>query len=141
MVSADLPELTDLWIAVWQKAVPRIDFETRRTWFVDRMTAHRAAGARTIVALHGGDLVGFVVVDSASGYLDQIAAADAWQGRGLASALLDAAKAAAPAGIDLHVNRDNARAICFYQKHGFAISGEEINPNSGAPIYQMSWRP
>jgi putative acetyltransferase len=141
MVAADLPELTDLWVAVWQKAVPRIDFETRRVWFVDRMAAHRAAGARTIVALHGGAIVGFVVVDPATGYLDQIVAADAWQRRGLASALLDAAKAAAPSGIDLHVNQDNARALRFYEKHGFAVSGEDINPNSGAPIYKMSWRP
>jgi putative acetyltransferase len=140
MVAADLPELTDLWIAVWQTAVPHIDFETRRVWFVDRMAAHAAAGARTIVALHEGDIVGFVVVDPATGYLDQIAAAETWQGGGLASALVDAAKAAAPAGIDLHVNQDNARAIRFYEKHGFAVSGEGINPNSGAAIYKMSWR-
>ena len=49
--------------------------------------------------------------------------------------------ALSPCGLDLHVNRDNARAIRFYEKHGFAVSGEEANPRSGAPIYKMSWRP
>ena len=34
----------------------------------------------------------------------------------------------------------DARAIRFYEKHGFAISGEETNPRSGAPVYRMSWR-
>ena len=56
------------------------------------------------------------------------------------TALVDAAKLASPSGLDLHVNRDNARAIRFYQKHGFVISCEELNPRSGAPVYKMSWR-
>ena len=32
-------------------------------------------------------------------------------------------------------------AISFYEKHGFAIRGQELNPRSGAPIYRMTWRP
>ena len=55
-------------------------------------------------------------------------------------ALVDAAKCASPSGLDLHVNCDNTRAIRFYEKHGFAVSAEETNPRSGAPIYRMSWR-
>jgi putative acetyltransferase len=41
----------------------------------------------------------------------------------------------------LRVNRDNVRAIRFYEKHDFTVSGEEVNPRSGAPVYRMSWRP
>jgi putative acetyltransferase len=39
------------------------------------------------------------------------------------------------------VNQDNARAIRFYEKHGFAVAGIDSNPRSGAPLYRMSWRP
>ncbi len=46
-----------------------------------------------------------------------------------------------PAGLDLHVNKDNTRAIHFYEKHGFVISGEALNWRSGAPVHKMSWRP
>jgi putative acetyltransferase len=151
MVSADLPEMTDLWIASWQAAMPHIDFEARRVWFVDRMIAHREAGARTIVALHSGDIVGFVVIDPATGYLDQIAVAPSRQGQGkdkgqgkgqgFAAMLLAQAKKIAPGRIDLDVNQTNARAIRFYQREGFEIAGEAVNPNSGAPIYRMRWQP
>jgi putative acetyltransferase len=141
LMSADLPEVTDLWVASWQAAMPHIDFEARRAWFVERMTAHREAGARTIVALNGGDIVGFVFIDPATGYLDQIAIAPSRQGEGFATALLARAKEIAPRGIALDVNVNNARAIRFYQREGFSIAGESVNPNSGAPIYQMQWRP
>ena len=29
----------------------------------------------------------------------------------------------------------------YLAQSGFAVSGEEANPRSGAPIYKMSWRP
>ena len=67
-------------------------------------------------------------------------APEAW-GLGVASALIDEAKRISPAGLNLHVNKDNARAIRFYEKHGFVISGEALNWRSGAPVHKMSWRP
>lgn len=141
-VAADLPDITELWIATWQAAYPAIDFEARRGWFIDRMAEHRDGGARTIVALtESSAMAGFVVIDAATGYLDQIAVATGEQGGRVAAALIAAAKAAAPSGIDLHVNQDNGRAIRFYEKHGFAESGTDVNPHSGAPILKMSWRP
>jgi len=41
----------------------------------------------------------------------------------------------------LLVNKDNARAIRFYEKHGFRYAGEDKNPVSGRPVNKMSWRP
>ena len=41
----------------------------------------------------------------------------------------------------LLVNKDNARAIRFYEKHGFVYAGEDKNPVSGKPVNRMSWRP
>ena len=72
--------------------------------------------------------------------LATLPAPEAW-GSELARELVDAAKEIAPAGLDLHVNQDNVRAIRFYEKHGFAISGKDVNPRSGKPLYRMSWRP
>jgi putative acetyltransferase len=85
--------------------------------------------------------VGFVTVDPKTRYLDQIVVApEAW-GSEVAAALLAEARRLSPDGLDLKVNADNARAIRFYEKHGFVISGEEVNPRSGAPVHVMSWRP
>ena len=55
--------------------------------------------------------------------------------------LIDAAKQIGREGLYLHVNKDNARALDFYRKSGFAIAGEDVNPRSGAPVYMMTWRP
>jgi putative acetyltransferase len=96
--------------------------------------------AETAATDRTAEIAGFVTVDPSTGYLDQIVVApEAW-GSPVAAALVGAAKRIAPRGLDLHVNQDNARAIRFYEKHGFAITGEDANPRSGAPVYKMSWR-
>ena len=74
-------------------------------------------------------------------YLDQIVVAPEALGLGRRAALLDEAKRLSPRGLDLLVNKDNARAIRFYEKHGFAYAGEDKNPVSGKPVNRMRWRP
>ena len=87
------------------------------------------------------EVIGFVTVDPATGYLDQLVVApEAW-GAKLADVLIVAAKETAPAGLDLHVNQDNRRAIRFYERQGFTVSGKDVNALSGKPVLRMSWRP
>jgi putative acetyltransferase len=54
--------------------------------------------------------------------------------------VLDEAKRISPTGLDLLVNKDNARAIRFYEKHGFIYAGEDKNPVSGKPVNRMKWQ-
>ena len=141
MLPADLPETIDVRVAAWQAAYPAIDFEARRGWTVGRINELERTGSVSIVALQGCRIVGALVVNPATGYLDQIVVATESQGRGVANVLLAEARRLSPAGLDLHVNQDNGRAIRFYEKNGFATMSEDVNPRSGAPIYKMSWRP
>jgi putative acetyltransferase len=129
-----------LWQRTWQQAYPHIDFAARVAWWRERWRSELVPTCVITVAMVDAAMAGFVTVDPRTGYLDQLVAApEAW-GSGAAAALISAAKEQSPGGLDLHVNRDNIRAIRFYEKHGFAVSGEETNPRSGAPIYRMSWR-
>jgi len=138
---ADEDAAVELWRRTWQLAYPQIDFAARLEWWRQRWRDELVPVATITVADAQGDIVGFVTVDPRSFDLDQIVVApEAW-GMGIASALLAQAKHISPAGLDLHVNTDNARAIRFYEKHGFVISGEAINWRSGAPVHKMSWRP
>ncbi|MGZ3409544.1 MAG: GNAT family N-acetyltransferase [Xanthobacteraceae bacterium] len=130
----------DVWVAAWQDAYPSIDFGARRGWAAQHIAGLEKSGALSSVAVCGNAIVGLVVVDPAIGYLDQIVVATEQQGTGVAEALLAHACALSPKGVDLHVNQDNARAIAFYQKHGFVISGADVNVRSGAPTHKMSWR-
>jgi putative acetyltransferase len=73
-------------------------------------------------------------------YLDQIVVAPEHWGSDIALKLLDEAKRISPQGLDLLVNKDNARAIRFYEKHGFIYAGEDKNPVSGIAVNRMAWR-
>ena len=141
MQPADLPETLDLWVAAWQAAYPAIDFNARRGWTADRIAELGRTGSQTLIALKARRIVGAMVVNPDTGYLDQIVVAVDCQGSGMAETLLAEAQRLSPTKLDLHVNQDNARAIHFYEKHGFVKTGEDVNPRSGAPIYLMRWRP
>jgi len=113
--AADEAAAIELWRTTWQQAYPAIDFTARVDWWRSRWRHELVPNASIVVVQIGGELIGFVTVERATGYLDQIV-------------------------VDLQVNQDNSRAVRFYKKHGFAISGEDVNPRSGAPVYRMRWR-
>jgi len=138
---ADEDVLIELWRRSWQHAYPDIDFAARLAWWRERWREEIAPSARITVAERAGAIVGFVTIDPGSGYLDQIVVApEAW-GSGVAEALLGEVKLVCPQRIELHVNQDNARAVRFYEKHGFEITGESKNPRSGRPVFAMKWEP
>jgi putative acetyltransferase len=139
--AADEDAAIELWRQTWQVAYPAIDFSGRLEWWRQRWRNELVPAATITVAEMNGQMVGFVTVDPVSLDLDQIVvASEAW-GSGVASILLAEAKRISPRGLDLHVNKDNARAIRFYEKQGFVICGEAMNWRSGAPVHKMSWRP
>lgn len=138
---ADQEATIELWRRTWQAAYPNIDFAARTEWWRARWRDELLPVATVTVAEADGAMIGFVTVDPTTGYLDQIVIApEAW-GSGGAQALVAEAKRIAPTGLDLHVNADNARAIRFYEKHGFVIAGPDKNPISGKPVFKMSWKP
>ena len=137
--AADEDAAIELWRSSWQAAYPAIDFSARLGWWRERWRRELVPVARITVAEVDGGLQGLVTVDPRTGYLDQIVVAPHAWGSGVAEALLEEAKRISPA-LDLKVNTDNARAIRFYKRHGFDISGEGVNENSGRPVYTMTWR-
>ncbi len=137
----DEDAITALWLRTWQAAYRQIDFAARLDWWRERWARELVPQTQIVVAEHRGTLVGFVTVDQATRYLDQIVVAPEHWGSGVAGALLQTAKRLSPCGLDLDVNTDNIRAIRCYEKHGFCISGAGFNPSSGSPVHRMSWRP
>ena len=132
-----------LWQRAWQEAYPQIDFSKRLAWFREHWSDLQLH-SRIIVAefsIPPHRLAGFVAVSPRSGYLDQIVVTPEAQHLGVGQALIDAAKQIGRDGLYLHVNKDNARGLAFYQKCGFVIAGEDVNRRSGAPVYMMTWRP
>jgi len=138
--AADEDAAIELWRRTWTQHYPHIDFNSRVAWWRERWRNELVPVTHIVLAEQAGMLIGFVTIEPNTMYLDQIVVApEAW-GSGVALALLDEAKRISPKGIDLLVNKDNARAIRFYEKHGFTYAGEDRNPVSGKPVYRMSWR-
>src|SRR5215475_10792833 len=119
-----------LWQRTWQQAYPAIDFAARVAWWRERWKSELVAKASIIVAEQAGNLIGFVTIDSEA-YLDQLVVAPEHWGSDVATALVDEAKRLSPEHITLLVNKDNARAIRFYERSGFVHAGEDFNPTSG----------
>jgi putative acetyltransferase len=139
--TADEDAAIELWQRSWQFAYPDIDFAARVGWWRERWRRELVPQARIMVAEMDGVLEGFVTVDPASGYLDQIVVAPEFWGSNVGALLLDEAKRISPRRLDLLVNKDNDRAIAFYEKHGFTLAGDDVNPVSGRPVHRMQWRP
>lgn len=136
----ELPRLADLWVASWREAMPEIDFLARRAWFCDHLLQLESAGAVTVCALDGSNrLIGFVTVDPATAYLDQIAIAPEAKGSAAAALLLAEARRLSPDGLALDVNQDNARALRFYEREGFKKIAEDVNPRSGLKTWRLHW--
>ena len=137
---ADEEAAIALWLRSWQKAYPDIDFSARLAWWRERWRNELVGHNYIVVADGAGGMIGFVTVDPKTYYLDQIVVApEAW-GSGIAEALVAEARRLSPGGLDLQVNQDNARAIRFYLKQGFVITGEDKNA-AGRLTYWMKWRP
>ncbi len=138
---ADEDAAIELWRRTWQHHFPQIDFKERLPWWRERWRQELVPVADIVVAESNGDLIGFVTIDPKNSYLDQLVVAPEHWGSPAAALLLDAAKRRSPSGIELLVNKDNARAIRFYEKHGFKFLGEDKNPVSGRPVNRMGWTP
>ena len=139
-IPADEDAAIDLWRRTWQHHYPHLNFNERVAWWRQRWRNELVPVARIALAEAYGALVGFVTVDPKTMYLDQIVVAPELWGSRVALRLLDEAKRISPRGLDLLVNKDNFRAIRFYEKHGFKYAGEDTNPVSGQPVIRMAWR-
>jgi putative acetyltransferase len=143
--SADEDGAIALWLRSWQAAYPALDFAARLDWWRRRWRSELLPAAVVTIAeadgAEGPTMIGFVTVDPRTRYLDQIVVAPECWGIGIGAALIAEARRISPGGLDLDVNTDNARAIRFYGKQGFVISGAGVNAISGKPVHRMSWRP
>ncbi len=127
-----------LWLETWRQAYPSINFDARIDWWRNRWRTELVPVAQIVVAEQDGALLGFVTIDG-TGYLDQLVVSPAQWGSNVSKALVDEAKRRSPDGVTLKVNADNFRAIRFYERNGFAKTGEEVN-SSGRAVWLMAWR-
>ena len=88
---------------------------------VDWITNTVMAEDEVVVAEVEGGIAGFVAMSSGGDHLQHLYVHPDLQGRGIGTALLERAKAGAPAGFRLWVFQANAGARRFYERHGLRV--------------------
>ena len=131
----DLEPLVAIWLAgnldahpfipaeYWQAHLPmlREALPQASVW-----VAATDQGPLGFLGLQGDSIAGLFVAPAA-------------RGRGIGAKLLDTAKALHPL-LTLGVYRQNARAVRFYRRQGFAVVEEHPAPPGGIPEYRMVWQ-
>jgi GNAT superfamily N-acetyltransferase len=100
-----------------------------------------AASQHIVVAEDGGTVVGFAVADLAQGLLAQIFVEPGRKRQGIGHHLLSWAQRSMPDGFRLHTLVDNSVSRAFYERHGLAEGGVEINPINGMKTIEYRWAP
>ncbi len=132
--------VVDLWVASWNATMPEIDFSKRGQWLRQRLAEHKAAGVAILCAVDDADLpLGFVTVDPGSGHIDQLAVNLHRFGAGIGTELIAAARQVAPGDLLLEVNQENARAVRFYEREGFVVTGEGTIGIKRRKTWFMHW--
>ena len=114
-------EVADLWAPHWGSHLPPLSFHDRHDWLFDHIENLHEAGSRTVCAVNArtGGVAGFVTFDPAARTLHQIVVASSARGTGAATMLLNEAKRLSPGGLSVDVDRENARAVRFFEREGF----------------------
>lgn len=121
-------------------AFPQIPYPESDEWWQTRL--REVMGQNSVwVAEVDGAIAGFLAMDAAGGYVDQLFVDVDAQSTGIGSALLAMAMSLSPNGLGLHTLVENAPARAFYEKRGFRAAGLETEAFGGRPNVEYVWRP
>lgn len=135
----DLQATADLWQRSWSAAFPHLTHPWPPARWSVELIRRIQEGEMTLIAEVDGAIAGFMVIDGATGYIDQLFTEPAAQGQGIGAALLTRAKALAPGRLTLHTLAENAAARGFYERHGFQQGTMGINRVNGRPNVEYVW--
>jgi GNAT superfamily N-acetyltransferase len=111
--------IADIHSAARREAMPWLPVlhsaEETRAWVATIVLPNQDV----LVAEDDDQVVGYVALDGAK--LNDLYVRPGWQGRGIGTALLAAAKAASPGELCLWAFQRNDGARRFYERHGFAV--------------------
>ncbi|MGB6964746.1 MAG: GNAT family N-acetyltransferase, partial [Xanthobacteraceae bacterium] len=85
-----------LWLRTWQATYPALDFTKRLDWWRERWRKELLPVAEVVIAEANGSMIGFVTIDTATRYLDQLVVAPEYWGAGVGLDLIAEAKRLSP---------------------------------------------
>lgn len=132
---ADIDSVADIWLNTNLKAHCFIPAQYWKDNF--EMVKEMLSQAEVYLYEDGQKIQGFIGISGE--YIEGIFVSDEMQSRGIGRLLLDYIKDK-KLRLCLNVYQKNTRAIKFYQREGFRISGEGIDEATGEKDYVMVWQ-
>jgi ribosomal protein S18 acetylase RimI-like enzyme len=123
-VSTGLAEASDFLLAQLRA---RISLEIEKGWSL-------------FVADDNGVLAAMLALHLPKKYLDQLFVAPEYQGRSLGRTLLAFTRQHLPDEIELRCARENDKAWRWYEREGFALEKEAVEPMTGFVMKYYRWK-
>ena len=122
--STGLEDASDFLLA---KLRARIPLEIEKGWSL-------------FVADDNGTIAAMLALHLPRKYLDQLFVAPEYQGRGLGRALLAFTRQQLPDEIELRCVRGNEQAWRWYEREGFVVEHEQLEPMTGFVMKYYRWK-
>jgi len=113
-------------ISCWRSCA-RIPLEVERGWSL-------------FVANNDGQLAAMLALHLPKLYLDQLFVAPEYQGQNLGRRLLAFTRQHLPHEISLRCVRENEKAWRWYEREGFVVEKEEVEPMTGFVMKHYRWK-
>src|SRR5579885_3554293 len=129
---------------VWMESWASTGIEAASDQLLQRLQARVpqevASGWTLYVADDNGALAAMLALNLPILYLDQLFVAPPWQGRSLGRQLLAFTRTLLPDEIVLRCVRENEKAWRWYEREGFVLEKEQVEPMTGFMMKHYRWK-
>jgi GNAT superfamily N-acetyltransferase len=129
---------------VWMESWATVGIEPASAALLEKLRARLRAevekGWSLNVADDGGKLAAMLALHLPDNYLDQLFVAPEYQGKGVGRMLLAFTHTLLPDEIWLRCVRENEKAWRWYEREGFVLEKETVEPTSGFTMKYYRWK-
>ena len=129
---------------VWMESWATVGIEPASAALLEklraRLRAEVAKGWSLYVADDGGRLAAMLALHLRDNYLDQLFVAPEYQGLSIGRMLLAFTRAHLPDEIWLRCVRENEKAWRWYEREGFVLEKQTVEPTSGSTMKYYRWK-
>ena len=137
----EVAQIAGVWRRGWAAGHPDVVTVEPVAHWLARVHSEFKAPTETVVIDRGDQLLAFMALHRARGYVAQLFVEPHLRARGFGRQLLDEACRRMPAGWRLHVATANLQAQRFYDRYGLDRGDIDRHPATGRERVEYHWPP
>ena len=137
---SEYDEIARLWMDSWTSTGIEAPSDRLLSRLSQRLRNEIEKGWSLLVADDDGRLAAMLALHIPRLYLDQLFVSPTYQGKSIGRQLLAHARRLLPDEIWLRCVRENSRAWEWYEREGFRLEKEELEPRTGFMMKYYRWK-